>query len=186
MEETKQYLDEMNRLAGVSQLYNNPVAGFLGGHEAYDSLQNINAMQYQTAVNANEAEKLRGWQERLSNTEISRRVKDLESVGFSPMALMQGVSGASTPSGASGSAGSGHSGSSHNGGGFLDILKTVGLMVLGGVKLGAAKSLASEKLAQNAVLAEAKNKTAEYIAETNGINKIRSSRIMKGLSKYGD
>lgn len=184
MEDTSQYLQNMENIAASSHAYNNPLAGLAGGHEKYDTIQNINAMQYQTAVNSNEAEKLRDWQERMSNTEIQRRAKDLQAVGFSPMALLGSVSGASTPSGGQGSAGSGVGSSSRSSGNpMLDMLKTIGLLVMGGVKLGAAKSLASQKMAQTALLAEKKLDSVANIADAANANKRIVARIMKGTIK---
>lgn len=184
MEDANQYLYFMENLAHDSGNYNNPINSFFaGGGQEYDTLQNIAAMRYETAVNANQAEELRNWQERMSNTEIQRRAKDLEAVGFSPMALLGNASGASTPSGASGSAGSGLGASRNSGGGFMDILKTVGLLVLGGVKLGAAKSLASEKMAQAALLSQNKLDSAARIAELGSKTRVAAARIMKGTIK---
>lgn len=58
---------------------------------------------------AQEAQKLRDWQEMLSNTQYQRAVADLKKAGLNPILVAQHLSGASTPSGssASGSSASG-------------------------------------------------------------------------------
>lgn len=53
------------------------------------------------AFEAQEAQKLRDWQETLSNTQYQRAVADLKKAGLNPILVAQHLSGASTPSGSS-------------------------------------------------------------------------------------
>ena len=55
------------------------------------------------AFEAQEAKKLRDWQEMLSSTQYQRAVADLRKAGLNPMLLAHSLSGASTPSGTSAS-----------------------------------------------------------------------------------
>lgn len=55
------------------------------------------------AFEAEEAKKLRDWQEMLSNTQYQRAVADLRKAGLNPILVAQHLSGASTPSGSSAS-----------------------------------------------------------------------------------
>lgn len=65
--------------------------------------QRSSALQYQ--FNADEAQKNRDWQERMSNTSHQREVQDLIAAGLNPV-LSSTLGGASTPSGATASGGS--------------------------------------------------------------------------------
>lgn len=60
----------------------------------------------QNAFNAEEAQKTRDWQEKMSNTSYQRGVADMTQAGLNPQMMYGGVSsGASTPSGATASSG---------------------------------------------------------------------------------
>lgn len=108
------------------------------------------AMQEQNIFNANEAQKSRDFQERMSNTAYQRAVSDMKLAGINPVfAFQQG--GASTPSGVSASSGSsgGRSGSSvgsrdRSGSGAAALIANlVGGIVAASAKLTAAGISAS-------------------------------------------
>lgn len=181
MEDTSEYLQNMENLGNNAIYYNNPGAALFGGGEKYDTLMKLNEMQYLSAVNANEAEKARDWSERLSNTEVSRRVKDLESVGFSPMALFGNVSGATTPGASMGTSSQAGAPIKHSStDSFLGLLKVMGGLILGGAKLGAASSISREKMAQNQLLTQEKINHATKMTSENNFTKKVVARIMKG------
>ena len=58
--------------------------------------------------NAAEAQKLRDWQTEMSNSAYSRSIADLKKNGINPYMAINGLSAASTPSGAAGSSGIAH------------------------------------------------------------------------------
>lgn len=76
------------------------VASYLGQRSANKANKQIASET--TAANMADAQANRDFQERMSNTEVSRRMKDLQSAGMNP--LLAATGGASTPSGAQGSA----------------------------------------------------------------------------------
>lgn len=157
MEDLMGYQTNINDAYGEIQnnidsggFYNNAIVGNLcGGKEYYASQEALGFSNLDYQRNALEAAKLRNWQEEMSNTEIQRRVKDLEQVGFSPMALLSSVSGASTPSGASASSSS-TPGTRSGSNGLFDLIKTVGLLMMAGAKLGASREIAANKLSVDA------------------------------------
>lgn len=84
----------------------------VGGASKNTAVNNLTSgdLDYQRAIeqaeahrqfSSSEAQKLRDWQEKMSNTAYSRAVKDLKSVGINPYAI-GGFNAASTPSGAYG------------------------------------------------------------------------------------
>lgn len=113
--------------------YNYSWLGKLTGEDAVAAnRQELLNSYYQNAYNSVEAQKNRDWEEYMSNSANQRAAKDLEALGFSPMALLGGASSASTPSGyaarSSGKAGS-HQSDSANVMGTL--LKVVTSLVVG-------------------------------------------------------
>ncbi len=73
-----------------------------------------------------EAQKNRDWQERMSNSAYSRAISDLKSSGVNPYTVLTGLSGASTPSGATASGSTARSGSgvSNTGNGLASMISS--------------------------------------------------------------
>ena len=88
-------------MSGISSAGN--IISTLATNASNEKIQNsINQMNYQIAQEANahasaEAQKNRDWQTEMSNTEVQRRMKDLEKAGINPL-LASGGSGASAGS----------------------------------------------------------------------------------------
>lgn len=89
------YLNEINKMSATSSAVSQT---FAREQMKWQEEQNAKAMAYNSA----EAQKLRDWQENLSNTAHQREVKDLIAAGLNPI-LSTNSSGATTPSGASAS-----------------------------------------------------------------------------------
>lgn len=89
---------DMSAIASAGGGLLNGVIGLIGGERANQAtLQNSREADARSAA---EAEKLREWQQAMSNSEKQRAKADLKAAGFNPLLAMD--NGASTPGGAAG------------------------------------------------------------------------------------
>lgn len=109
---------------GLGQGLGTGLADLVTGDVSY--ARQLESMGFQNAFNAQqsalerdfasrEAQKNRDWQERLSSSAYSRSIADLKRSGVNPYAVLTGLSGASTPSGATATGSTARSGSGVSG-----------------------------------------------------------------------
>lgn len=122
----------------VPEFYTGQVVGD-GFTEGVYSALGMNTAQQQNNFNAQEAQKNRDFQERMSNTAYQRAVADMEAAGLNS-ALMYSQGGASTPSGSSASSG----GSGNPLGLISAIISGFGNIATTAIKANSAKAVASQ------------------------------------------
>ncbi len=131
-------------------------------------LMSMSQMSAQNKFNAEEAQKARDFEERLSNTAYQRAVEDMKSAGINPViAYGSGASGASTPSGSAASSGSGGSYSGYRSSGnrdpLMSLLAAIGQAIVAGVTKN-PKAIAKAQLAKESALL---SKKMSYVKHAN-------------------
>lgn len=153
-----QRLPEQSGIRGwIDEMFSGPSEWSAQGKQR---TENIKAREHATAeriaseaFNREEAEKLREWQEQLSNTSYQRAVEDLKAAGINPI-LAAGTSGATTPVGASAKSAAAPSGASATAKeGLSGLAKVVGLVLMA-VNTGARLANLSTKAASKALTGE--------------------------------
>ena len=125
--------------------------------------RDIIAQQYANQFNANEAQKQRDFEERMSNTSYQRAVDDMKKAGINPIMLMSN-GGADTPQGAVASASSSRSSGSSYRGGTADTSGAVrGLMsIVAGLLTKGKSTMLTQKFDKHGELVSSTVNTKNY------------------------
>lgn len=191
MEDLQSYQNDLSAARGTADfrsqyltLDHSPLGYLYGGNVRQHNMQALANQREANAFNSAEAAKNRNFQKMMSDTSYQRAAKDLEAVGFSPLALLgPGGGAASTPSGSAAS--SGHSAKAASGAsaGLLGTLITAVAM------LGLNSSRTAANLAQSNYynsLAAAKNKAFKTEFLTSIKKEFTETQTMDRWSKLFD
>lgn len=145
-----------------------------------DFMRDLQKMEYTNQFSANEAEKKRQWDERMSNTSIQRMVSDAKTAGINPIFAI-GQGGASTPSGASASGSSVSTTKSGDGGASLfNLLGTIASIASGMYNAGAKNAtdlaISKDRNATNLAVANTVRKSEGYNQNWNFSNFIKKNK----------
>lgn len=139
------------------------------------------AWKRESDYNAAEAQKSREWEKMMSDTAFQRKVADYAAAGFSPLAALDGTTGAAVGSGASASASArqanasaGNARSNPLGGILGAVIAAVAMIATKGMSAVSKAAASSGKAAADAA------KVAQAAQATNAISKTAKGGMMLG------
>lgn len=121
-----EYMSQYQNATSDEDAWN--IGGWFGVDAGHTQRLDFLSQQAANAFSAEQAQLQRDWQENMANTAYQRQVHDMRKAGLNPY-LSYGQGGSATPSGSSASASSGHS-STGGGGRAVDLISTVGNLIL--------------------------------------------------------